>query len=428
MRTEPVTEDTIAKNRKAAKAQPATGLPELARSLLEFGWLIDRDRPTERIPYFEEAAAIYRDLAANGAGEHLSAAAHAISSLGLQYSLAHDDDLALAAKHEAAALARRVNLHREGTKKEIKILINLAHGLAESGRFAQAVAAQREVVDIYRATGSPDGYPLPDNVAWSLLDLAVYLDLAGQTNASLEIEQEALTLQRRIAEGDPRLRLPGLAIWTAGASLRLAGTGHPREARGLLREAIAACDQLPATGEPRNFGFLQALQAAHFARSGTQDERPGVGQAAPIGVNPDQALQPVLGLSFHHWSFSVRKAYRAGLDAINDTSNASTNSIPHAPARLAGLGILVRRRNIRESVLFDGLSGQFLDEVIPALAHSVDLERRLLAADPGQGPSRLIRALTDQALGHLVTSSNANAGTALRGAHDLYATTDSQLG
>lgn len=424
MRTEPVTEDTIAENRKAAKAQPATGLPALARSLLEFGWLIDRDRPAERIPYFEEAAAIYRDLAANGAGEHLSAAAHAISSLGLQYSLAHDDDLALAARHEAAALARRVNLHREGTKKEIKILISLAHGLAESGRFAQAVAAQREVVDIYRATASPDGYPLPDNVAWSLLDLAIYLDLAGQTNASLEIEQEALALQRRIAEDDPRRRLPGLAIWTAGASLRLAGTGHPREARGLLRETIAACDQLPATGEPRNFGFLQALQAAHFARSGTPDERPGVGQTAPIGVNPDHALQPVLGLSFHHWSFSVRKVYRAGLDAIN----ASTNSIPHTPARLAGLGILVRRRNIRESVLFDGLSGQFLDEVIPALAHSVDLERRLLAAEPGQGPWRLIRALTDQALGHLVTSSNANAGTALWEAHDLYATTDSQLG
>jgi hypothetical protein len=46
------------------------------------------------------------------------------------------------------------------------------------------VTAQLEVAGIFRATGSPGSYPLPDNVVWSLLDLAIYLELAGQTEAS----------------------------------------------------------------------------------------------------------------------------------------------------------------------------------------------------------------------------------------------------
>jgi hypothetical protein len=422
MRTEPVTEDTIAKSRKLAQLRPATGLPELARHLLKFGWQIDRESPAQRIPYFEEAAAIYRGMVANGAEEHLNAAAHAISSLGLQYSLAHADDSALTAQHEAAALARRINLQRGNTNKEIKILMDLAHSLAEAGQFAQAVTAQLEIVDIYRATRSSDSYPLPDNVTWSLLDLAIYLDLAGQTDASMTIEQEALTLQRHMTEADTR-RLPGLAIWAAGASLRFGDTGPRQQARGLLAEAITACDQLPAEGTRGNFGFHQAVQAALFARSGTRDERPEAGQAVPIGVNPDQALQPVLGRSFHHWAFSLRQTYRAGLDAINEAIAASADPLPQGPARLAELGALIRRRNIRESVLCSG-PRHFLEKITPALRHSVDLERQFLAIDTGQGTRRVIRALTDRAIGHLVTGANVSAGNVLREAHDLYATAD----
>lgn len=60
MSTEWVTEDTTLDNRKAAEAQPATGLPEPARSLVKFGWQVDRESPGDGIPDFEEAAAIYR--------------------------------------------------------------------------------------------------------------------------------------------------------------------------------------------------------------------------------------------------------------------------------------------------------------------------------------------------------------------------------
>ncbi|MFJ2094349.1 tetratricopeptide repeat protein [Streptomyces sp. NPDC087901] len=408
-----------------AQEQPSTGLPVLARRLLGFGWRIDRERPSARIPYFEEAAAVFRSLLADGSDEHLGAAAQAIYSLGLQYSLAHADDRSLAAKGEAAVLARRLNRHREDGRKEIKILGAFAHGLAEAGRFDRAVTVQREVVDIYRAATGPGDHLSPTGLAWSLLDLAIYLDLAGRTDASLEIEREALHLERRMAEAEPSCP-PGLVIWLAGVSLRFADTGHPREAGELLDEAIAACDLLPPEGDCVNFGFHQGVQAALFARSGARDERSGGDGAIPIGVSPDpRALRPVAGVAFHWWAFSVREAYRAGREAIDDAIFATGDRSALDPARLAGLGTLVRRRNIRQSVAFDCAPRLFNENVIPALAESVALERLIAAARPNNGPRRLIRSLTDQAMGHLVAGAHSAAGEALREARDLHVVAES---
>jgi tetratricopeptide (TPR) repeat protein len=407
---EQVTEETIAENRRLAEEQPPIGLPKLALSLMEFGWTLDRETPAVRLAYFDEAAAIYRGLVERGAEEHLTAAAHAVSSLALQYSLAHDDTRALAARHEAAVLARRVNLLREDADKDTAILLDLAHGLAEAGQFQEAVAVQLEVVDIYRGMGSASEHPWPEVVAWSFLDLAIYLELAGQTDASLEIEYEALALQRQMTAAEPRRRT-AFAIWAGGAALRFADVGRREDARGLIQEAIDACDRLPAEGDLTNFGFHQALQAALLARSGTRDEPRD---------NSGDGLQPVLGRSLHHWAFSLREAYRAGLDAINHAVTDSSNPRPDSPAALAELGRLLRRRSIRESVLCPSHT-YFGETIIPALAECVDVERQLIAADPGRGTRRLTRALTDHAMGLLVTSRHSDAGDALREAHELYA-------
>jgi hypothetical protein len=126
--------------------------------------------------------------------------------------------------------------HRQGTRKQMEYLGAYAHGLAEAGQFAQAVDLQREIVDINRATQGPAGYASADGVMWSLLDLAIYLDLAGQTAASLDVEREALRVKRRMSGADP-WRLAGLVIWLAGVSTRFTDTGHPQEARELLDEA-----------------------------------------------------------------------------------------------------------------------------------------------------------------------------------------------
>ncbi|MFJ7967236.1 hypothetical protein [Streptomyces sp. NPDC096324] len=215
------------------------------------------------------------------------------------------------------------------------------------------MAVQREVVDMYRAMEGRGGCPSSYGFVWALLDLAIYLDLAGQTDASLEVDREAVRLNRRMAEADSR-HLEGLVIWLAGVSTRFADPGHPREAGELLDEAIAACDLLPPEDDLGNFGFRQAVQAASFARSGARDERASGERTTPIGVGPDpRALQPVLGVSFDWWAFSVRQAYRAGREAIDGAISLAGDASELDPTQLAEPGTLLRRSTIRESVAFD---------------------------------------------------------------------------
>jgi hypothetical protein len=129
-------------------------------------------------------------------------------------------------------------------------------------------------------------------------------------------------------------------------------------------------------------------------------------------------------VSFHRWSFSVRQAYRAGREAIDDAISAAGDRSALDPAQLAEVGTLLRRRNIRQSVAFDCIPQQFTEKAIPALAESVALERQLLAACPNNGPGRLIRSLTDQAIGQMCAGANSTAGETLREAHDLSAAQD----
>ncbi len=218
-------------------------------------------------------------------------ALYAISSLGLQHSAAHADDRSLAARTDAAELARRLNRHRDDGKKEIKILGAFAHGLAEAGRFERAVTAQREVVDIHNATEGPTGNPSPDGVVWSLLDLAIYLD-SGRTGRCEPGDR---------TRGHPDQTPHGRSRTTVSARTDDLARGglvpvHRRRAssgsRRTPEEAVATCSHRPPEGDRGNFGFHQAVHAALFARSGARDERSVDGRTIPIGVS--QVSSPTL--------------------------------------------------------------------------------------------------------------------------------------
>ncbi|MFF2363950.1 hypothetical protein ACFVU0_14745 [Streptomyces sp. NPDC058122] len=126
-------------------------------------------------------------------------------------------------------------------------------------------------------------------------------------------------------------------------------------------------------------------------------------------------------MSFDWWAFSVRQAYRAGREAIDGAISLAGDASELDPTQWAELGTLLRRSIIRRSVAFDCGPRSFMAKVVPALDESVALERRLVAARPNSGPHRLIRALTDRAIGHLVVGANSTAGEGLREARDLSA-------
>lgn len=352
----------LAEHRELARRDPAAGIPKLATTLTRLGRRAWHERgPVDGIPYFEEAADLWRASAADGDPNRLAAASTAFTQLATQCSAVDDDERALAARLEAAALARRdPRLPRSSTR----VFTDLAHALAEAGRCTQAAAVQREA--------------LPgDDPAAVLEDLAGYLELAGQIEQSLEVERELLTH-----------RWSHRAMWTASASLRFADAGHAEEARTLLREAIAGCAE-PRAGDA--FHARRDLFARLFARAGARDEPAGPGR-------------PVLGPSIDRWAPSIRRAYLAGIAAM-DEAIAAFEPLPSDPRRGAELSVLLRRRVVRAAMCCP-TPARFHDEIVVVLARRVELERSLRGH---HGPRPLVRALVELAVAALVTGAAAAA-------------------
>ncbi|MFJ6380472.1 hypothetical protein ACIQI7_10790 [Kitasatospora sp. NPDC092039] len=435
---EPVTDETVARLRVLARTDPASGLPALAEALRGRAYGEPRPRPEEAVPFLEESAAIYRALVADGGTEHLGAAANALASLALECSLAHADGLALAARQEAADLASCAEAARPvpDLGRAAVLRADLAHALAEAGRFDEAVDAARAVAARSRAVTEPGGTDLTRR----LLGLTVLLRLAGRTEEAVAVEHEALAwLHEGRTEPD---RSPVPALRAAGAALWFADLGDPAQARLLLAEAARACERLPARGERGNFGFLEGLRADLFARSGVRDEQAAADAPDPLalGIDPSRHLQPVLGLSFHHWSFSLRDSFRDGLVALARAVEAitgvpeQTDRLPdeddlpeHTDGRsplpddrdlLAALGTLTRRLDLRRAVLGEHPS-YYARTALPRLRRNVRIARHLHATDPAAGTRRLVRALTDLAMAQLVHGDNADATGTLHEAHAL---------
>lgn len=211
--------------------------------------------------------------------------AHAISSLGLQYSAAHADDRSLAAETEAAELARRLNRHRDdgknGDQNPRRLRARPCRGRPVRAGRDRSTRGRRHLP---RKRGPGGATPHPTvscgrSSIWR--STSIWPDGA---DVSLEIEREAIQIKRRMDEAEPRC-LPGLVLWLAGVSSRFTDAGHPQEAGELLEEAIATCNHLPPEGDRGNFGFHQAVHAALFARSGARDERSVDGRTIPIGVS-----------------------------------------------------------------------------------------------------------------------------------------------
>ncbi|GAB7188382.1 hypothetical protein ATKI12_8213 [Kitasatospora sp. Ki12] len=436
MRREPVTAETVARCREAARTDPATGLPALARALRGLA-VRPGVRPGRAVRLMEEAADIYRALVADGAVEHLGPASSAVSSLAHAYSRTGAHDLALAARYEASDLARRAEEARPVADlgRAAVLRAELSHALAEAGRFDEAVDAARAVADRSRAVTGEGG----SDLMWRLLDLTVLLRLAGRAEEAMAVEHAALegeflegeAVVRRRGGQARRAPSPVTALRTAGAALWFDDLGHPARVHPLLAEAARAAENLPARGESGDFGFHEAVRAALFARSGGRDEQAAADSPEPLGVDPGQRLQPLLGVSIHHWSFGPRTSFEAGLGALvgaveaitgrSERTAAARTPLPQDRDLLAALGTLTRRCDLRRAVLGER-PHTYTRTTIPRLRRSVDIERRLHATDPAAGARRLVRALTDLAMAELVDNDNAAAAGTLHEAHALSAT------
>ena len=235
---------------------------------------------------------------------------------------------------DAARLANALNTH--------------AIRLSEIGRRNDALAPTEEAVHIQRqlAQGNPDAY-LPD-LAVSLTSLGIILSKVGRRDDALAPTEEAVHIQRQLAQGNPDAYLPNLAVSLTNLGIRLSEVGRRDDALAPTEEAVAIYRQL-AQGNPdaylpdlagslTNLGNrLSEVGRRKDALAPTEEAvhiQRQLAQGNPDAYLPDLAVSHgALGsvLGALDRPAEAAESYLAGLIAIH----APLEALPHAFGTLA---------------------------------------------------------------------------------------------
>jgi tetratricopeptide (TPR) repeat protein len=270
--TQPVSRDTLARVAGAAPypslalaAPTAVILRQLADGSAadneRVRWLMDLSnclaslgRREEALAAIEEAAGIYRLLAAARPQAFLPDLAASLNNLSVRLADLGRLEEALAAIEEAVTIYRQLAAVRpEAVLPDLAMpLNNLANRLADLGRLEEALAAIEEAVTIYRQLADDrQGTVFPD-LAMSLHTLANRLGDLGRREEALAAIEEAVTIRRLLANDRPDAFLPDLATSLNNQSLHLADLGRPEDALAAIEEAARIYQQL-AAARPQAF-------------------------------------------------------------------------------------------------------------------------------------------------------------------------------
>ncbi|WP_459710266.1 tetratricopeptide repeat protein [Actinophytocola sp. KF-1] len=244
--------------RALAEVLPEIFRPELARSLLGLGMRFgEMRRWHDALPAVEEALDIYRSLP-HPVREELAAA---FDAQGACLSELGRDAEALPAAEEAVRIWRELG----NPSKLAEVLHNLAIKLGNLGRFDQALAVAREVLDIQRPLARISPHEFQPYVALTLNSASNYLSGLGRHDESLAMAEEAVAIYRGLVDVRPDAFRADLArgLHTLGRALHMLGRvadslAASREAVDIYREFADAPAFLPALALVLD-GFAQDL-------------------------------------------------------------------------------------------------------------------------------------------------------------------------
>jgi tetratricopeptide (TPR) repeat protein len=198
--------------------------------------------------------------------------------VGIEGALPHQTvELRLRAAEITRHLYERLKTAMERGRDELKLEVarlanNLAIGLSELGRRAEALAPAQEAVDLHRALAGQNPDAFQPDLASSLNNLATVLSELGRRAEALAPAQEAVDLHRALAQQNPDAFQPDLARSLGAMSQVLAGLERHPEAAAALAEGIRILqpqfEKLPDAFAPLMAAlrqdYLQASQAAHI--------------------------------------------------------------------------------------------------------------------------------------------------------------------
>jgi tetratricopeptide (TPR) repeat protein len=191
--------------------------------------IADLGRREEALAAVEEAAGLYRALAAARPGVFRPYLANALNTLSNRLSDLGRRDEALMAIEEAAGLYRALAAARpDAFRAELaSALNNLSKRLSALGRREEALAAVEEAVEIRRALAAarPDAFR-PD-LANALNKLSIWLSDLGRRKDALAAVEEAVGLYRALAAERPTVYAEALAtaLWVMSDRLEEVDAG-----------------------------------------------------------------------------------------------------------------------------------------------------------------------------------------------------------
>ena len=235
--------------RELAAARPDAFWPGLAASLNNLSIrLADLGRPEDGLAAIQEATEVYRELAAARPDAFWPDLAMSLNNLSLRLADLGRPEEALAAIQEAVTIRRELVAARPDAfwPDLATSLNNLSADLADLGRPEEALAAIQEAAEVYRelAAARPDAF-WPD-LAMSLNNLSLRLADLGRPEEALAAIQEAAEVYRELAAARPDAFWPDLAMSLNNLSLRLAQLGRREEALAAIQEAVTIRRELAA--------------------------------------------------------------------------------------------------------------------------------------------------------------------------------------
>ncbi|MCW5977621.1 MAG: tetratricopeptide repeat protein [Bryobacteraceae bacterium] len=236
-----------------------------------------RGRREEALDAIDEAARIYRQLAAERADAFRPNLAGSLNSLSDRLSELGRREDALAAATEAVDLYRQLAAERPDAFRPYLAmsLNNVAIGLSDLGRREEALAAATEAVDLYRqlAADRPDAFR-PD-LAMSLNNLSAMLSALGRREEALAAATEAVDLYRQLAADRPDAFRPDLARSLGVLGQTLSGLDRHTDAADRFEEAIRLIGpfflRVPMAFAALNAGLAQEYIGALEASSRQPD-------------------------------------------------------------------------------------------------------------------------------------------------------------
>ncbi len=351
--------------------------------------LADLGRREEALAAGEEAAGIYRELAAARPDALRPDLARALRNLSVRLADLGRREEALAAGEEAVTIRRELAAARPDAFRPdlANSLHNLANRLADLGRREEALAAGEEAAGIYRelAAARPDA--LRPDLARALHNLSVRLADLGRREEALAAGEEAAGIYRELAAARPDALRPDLARALRNLSVRLADLGRREEALAAGEEAVTIRRELaaarPDAFRPDLANSLHNL-ANRLADLGRREEALAAGEEAAgiyrelAAARPD-ALRPDLARALHNLSVRLADLGRRE-EALAAGEEAAGIYRELAAARPDALRPDLARALRNLSVRLADLGRR--EEALAAGEEAVTIRRELAAARP----------------------------------------------